>query len=127
MDIFNRQLAIVSEYELLYKPIEGGMKENPTPHTPVETPLDTLERINGLKEAFTELKEDMQHELDAMNSRLIVPATDAKDSIQAMKKTIKKREDRKVRHATRIRLLRLQTADQYTSWTTSVTRAGLRN
>lgn len=49
-----------------------------------------------LQEAYGELKNDMLDEINMMDSRIIRPAMDAKESLQPLKKVIKKRQDRKV-------------------------------
>ena len=56
-----------------------------------------MERTIKLQEAYVGLRTDLLEEVETIESRIIKPATDAKDSIQPLKKIIKKREDRKVR------------------------------
>ena len=53
-------------------------------------------RTAKLKDEYTELKKDLMVEVGMVDDKLIKPAMDAKDSLALMKKTIKKREDRKV-------------------------------
>jgi amphiphysin len=49
-----------------------------------------------LREAYYELKTDMLQEVEQVDRRLIGPAKDAQTSLKPIKKTIKKREDKKV-------------------------------
>ena len=49
-----------------------------------------------LQEAYAELKTDMLEEVNQVDTRIINPATDAKEYLQPLKKVIKKRQDRKV-------------------------------
>lgn len=55
-----------------------------------------LERTSGMKQAYSGLHEEMRDEITAMETLLLRPATDAKDMIQPIKKTIKKREKMRV-------------------------------
>lgn len=50
-----------------------------------------------LKSILSELKVDMAHEINEMDSGMIQPALDAKESLKPIKKVIKRREDKKVR------------------------------
>lgn len=47
-------------------------------------------------EIYAELKADLMGEVQMIDARIIKPATDAKDYIQPLKKTIKKRENKKL-------------------------------
>ena len=60
------------------------------------TPQLQLDRTAKLKEAYTELKTDLLEEVIMMDARVIKPATDAKDYIQPVRKTIKKRENKRL-------------------------------
>lgn len=55
-----------------------------------------MARTVRLNEEYGELKTDLMQEVDMVTERMVRPATEAKDSLQPMKKTIKKREDKKV-------------------------------
>ena len=55
-----------------------------------------MQRVSSIKAAYGELKNDMFEEINQMEDKIIKPAQDARVSIQPMKKTIKRREDRKV-------------------------------
>lgn len=58
-------------------------------------------RTTKLQGLYVDLRNDLLEEVDMAETRIIKPATQAKDGIQPLKKVIKKREDRKVgaRHA----------------------------
>lgn len=53
-------------------------------------------RTSKLHEEYTQLRMDLQGELDTVEDAMIRPAMTAKGHLEPMKKTIKKREDRKV-------------------------------
>jgi len=62
-----------------------------------------MARIIRMREEYEELKKDLMAEVNMVDIRMIKPAQEAKDYLQPLKKTIKKREDRKVsRQAKRI-------------------------
>ena len=79
----------------MYAPILGA-GDSYQGHQPVDTPESTLSRTAKLKEEYTDLKKDLMVEVGAVDEKMIKPAIEAKDSLGIMKKTIKKREDRKV-------------------------------
>lgn len=60
------------------------------------TPRDQLDRTTKLKLAYTELKTDLLEEVGMMDARVIKPATDAKEYLAPIKKTIKKRENKRL-------------------------------
>jgi hypothetical protein len=60
------------------------------------TPQAQLDRSLKLKQAYTELKTDLLEEVNMTDVRIIKPATDAKEYIQPIKKTIKKRENKRL-------------------------------
>lgn len=62
----------------------------------VQTPDHILRRAARLKSEYADLKRDLTDDLARVDDRLIKPAQEAKDSLQTMRKTIKKREDRKL-------------------------------
>jgi len=84
----------VAGFEELYNPIVGASDGHG--HEPVMTPQLQLDRTAKLMEAYTELKTDLLEEVNMMDSRVIRPATDAKDYIQPIRKTIKKRENKRL-------------------------------
>jgi amphiphysin len=82
----------------MYAPIVGAA-DSYHGHQPVETPETTMGRTVKLQEEYAELKKDLMEEVNMVDDKMIKPAMDAKDSLALMKKTIKKREDRKVKIA----------------------------
>jgi len=94
VSILSVQLATVSGFEELYNPIVGASDGHG--HDPVLTPQLQLDRTYKLKEAYTELKSELLEEVNMMDARVIKPATDAKEYIQPLRKTIKKRENKRL-------------------------------
>ncbi|KAI0130580.1 hypothetical protein BJ170DRAFT_701225 [Xylariales sp. AK1849] len=90
----NTQLGIVTEYEGLYDPIEGSGRTNLRATAP--TPELQLHRTFKLKEAYTELRTDLLEEIGLIDSRIVKPATEARDCIAPVRKTMKKRENRRL-------------------------------
>jgi hypothetical protein len=82
----------------MYTPIVGAT-DSYHGHQPVETPEETMGRTVKLREEYEELKKDLMEEVNLVEEKIIKPSMDAKDSLSLMKKTIKKREDRKVKLA----------------------------
>lgn len=79
----------------MYAPIIGA-GDDYQGHQPAETPQNIVNRTNRLKAEYEDLKRDLSEELSQVDARMIKPAQDAKDSLQMMKKTIKKRDDKKL-------------------------------
>ncbi|KAF1942792.1 hypothetical protein EJ02DRAFT_453884 [Clathrospora elynae] len=92
-NILNHQLSTVELIYTIFKPLGG---ESASSHAAAETPPATLERVNGLHEAFSELKTDMMEEVKDIDRKLIIPAKLARDALKPMEKAIKKREDAKI-------------------------------
>ncbi|KAH8197980.1 hypothetical protein TruAng_007844 [Truncatella angustata] len=88
------QLGIVTEYEGLYDPIEGTGRATIRPAT--GTPELQLNRTFELKGEYGQLKTDLIEELAVIESSIIVPATTARDCLAPLRKTIKKRENRRL-------------------------------
>ena len=84
----------MSDYEIIYTPIVGADGNDVEKYA--ETPRDTLERVNTLKTNYMELKTEMLEEITMVDKRIVEPAKEAKASVKAYKKVIKKREDRKL-------------------------------
>lgn len=89
------QCRMVTEFNGLYAPIVGT-SEPTSNRKPAETPELALARTSSLRNEYEDLQTDLMQELDAMEQRMIQPAMQAKEFLAPMKKTIKKREDRKV-------------------------------
>jgi hypothetical protein len=85
----------VNEFEGMYAPIVGAA-DSYSGHQPVHTPEDTVTRTAKLKEEYHELKNDLMDEVNSVEVKIIKPSLDTRDSLSLMRKTIKKREDRKV-------------------------------
>lgn len=83
------------EFDGIYAPIVGS-DETSSPRKPVETNPAVLARTNRLRREFDELRSEMVQELNSVEERLAQPAEDAKSFLVPMKKTIKKRNDKKV-------------------------------
>ena len=78
----------------LYQPVVGtsdGHRENP-----VLTPRELLVRSARLRAVCEELKADLMDEVMMMDSRVIRPASDVKEYLQPIRKTIKKREAKRL-------------------------------
>ncbi|KAI9825126.1 MAG: hypothetical protein M1832_001446 [Thelocarpon impressellum] len=93
--ILGHQTKLVGEFHAIYLPIIGASETGEAPDY-AETPDSTLRRTMTLKEVYDELRTDLLEEIGIMDARIVKPAMDAKDSIQPMKKVIKKREDKKL-------------------------------
>ncbi|KAI1851971.1 hypothetical protein JX265_008223 [Neoarthrinium moseri] len=90
----NSQLGIVTEYEGLYDPIEGTGRTNA--RTAATTPELQLNRTFALKAAYTDFRTDLFEEIGQIESNIIKPASDARDCLAPLRKTIKKRENRRL-------------------------------
>ena len=60
------------------------------------TPNHIMERTIKFHASYDELRTDLLEEVAMVDTRIIKPATEAKDCIQPMKKVIRKRGDKKV-------------------------------
>lgn len=94
MSILTIQFGTVSLFEELYDPIVGASDGHG--HEPALTPQSQIDRTTRLKEAYGELKTDLLEEVIMVDARIIKPAGDAKDFLQPLRKTIKKRENKRV-------------------------------
>jgi hypothetical protein len=82
------------EFDGIYAPIIGS--SDSTNSKAARTPETTLARTRRLREEYEELRTELTEELNAVDQRMIRPASQAKEDMTPLKKTIKKREDRKV-------------------------------
>ncbi|KAI0894446.1 hypothetical protein F4806DRAFT_124077 [Annulohypoxylon nitens] len=94
VDLAMAQLGIVTEYDSLYDPIVGASDGHGKPAA--STPELQLERTLKLKEVYTDLKAELLEEVGLIESSVIRPATDARDFIAPLRKTIKKRENKRL-------------------------------
>ncbi|KAM7213169.1 protein hob1 [Rhypophila decipiens] len=92
--LVNSQLQIVTEYEGLYDPIVGATDGHG--REAAQTPHMQLERTFKLREVYSELKTELTEEIAMIDSRIIKPATEARDCIAPIRKTIKKRENKRL-------------------------------
>lgn len=95
-DILGTQQRLVYGFQTIYSPIVGA-DENYAGHEPVNTPHRIMERTIKFHNSYDELRTDLLEEVAMVDTRIIKPATEAKDCIQPMKKVIRKRGDKKVR------------------------------
>jgi len=95
VSILTIQVTATSLFEELYNPIVGASQDG-YGHPPVITSQAQLDRTSKLREAYAELKTDLLDEVGMMDSRVIRPATDAKEYLQPIRKTIKKRENKRL-------------------------------
>ncbi|KAI1108834.1 hypothetical protein F5Y14DRAFT_434527 [Nemania sp. NC0429] len=94
MNISSAQLGVVTEYDGLWDPIVGaseGLGKSAAP-----TPELQLEQALHLKEVYAELQTDLMEELDLIETRVVNPASRAREYIDPMRKTIKKRENKRL-------------------------------
>jgi amphiphysin len=94
VSILSIQLTATTIFEELYQPIVGSSDGYGQP--PVMSTPEQLERTSKLRSAYAELKTDLLDEVGMMDSRVIRPATDAKEYLQPIRKTIKKRENKRL-------------------------------
>jgi hypothetical protein len=95
ISIATYQSRMIDEFDGLYGPIIGS-SETPSNHKAVQTDSVRLNRTNRLRREYDELRTDLVEELGAVDTRMAQPAAQAKESLLPMKKTIKKRNDKKV-------------------------------
>ncbi|KAK3367165.1 hypothetical protein B0T24DRAFT_384452 [Lasiosphaeria ovina] len=92
--VVDSQLQIVTEYDNLYDPIVGASDGHGRVLS--QTPQLQLERTFKLKEAYAELRTELNGEVAMIEERIVKPATEARDCIAPIRKTIKKRENKRV-------------------------------
>lgn len=88
------QLNAAGEYVTLYDPITGatdghGRRAEPTPE-------EQLSRSFNLRQAFEDVKGDMLVDIAGFEASVIKPGSDARDYIQPLRRTIKKRENKRM-------------------------------
>ncbi|KAK1758322.1 protein hob1 [Echria macrotheca] len=92
--LLHSQFQMVTEYEALYDPIVGasdGLGRDTAP-----TPQLLLERTFKLKEEYGDLKTELLAEVAVIEDKILKPASDARDCIAPIRKTIKKRENKRI-------------------------------
>ncbi|KAL9062975.1 MAG: hypothetical protein Q9157_008506, partial [Trypethelium eluteriae] len=95
-EILRREWSTAEEFEILYKPIVGSSKDYDGGTVLAETPPNQMQKASDLQMEYAQLKSDMQEEVNTMDTKLINKAAEAKEHIQPLKKTIKKRQDKKL-------------------------------
>ncbi|KAI0506191.1 hypothetical protein F5B22DRAFT_625102 [Xylaria bambusicola] len=94
INLCSTQLGVATEYDGLWDPIVGasdGLGKLATP-----TPELQLEQALRLKEVYTDLKADLLDELELIEARIVKPASSAREYIDPLRKTIKKRENKRL-------------------------------
>ena len=94
-DILVTQQRLVNSFQVMYQPFIGA-DDSYTGNEHAMTPQSTMQRTTKLSQGYEELKTDLLEEVNLVDTRIIKPATEAKEWIQPLKKVIRKREDRKV-------------------------------
>ncbi|KAJ5272578.1 hypothetical protein N7478_007703 [Penicillium angulare] len=92
------QSRMADEFDGLYAPMLGSSEEDsdaPPTRQPAQTSPAILARTNRIRREFDELRTDMIQELCEVDTRMTQPAVEAKSYLAPMKKTIKKRNDKK--------------------------------
>ena len=79
----------------MYNPIIGAADDYHG-HVAVQTPDNLVRRTVRIRSEYEDLKRDLTQDLAQVENTLIRPAQTAQDNLHAFKKTIKKREDRKL-------------------------------
>lgn len=92
--LVHHQLQFIVELEGLYDPIVGASDGHGRESVP--TPRLQLERTYRLKQAYAELKSELADEISTIEDRVIRPAVEARDCIAPIRKTIKKRENKRL-------------------------------
>ncbi|KAE8154127.1 hypothetical protein BDV25DRAFT_1824 [Aspergillus avenaceus] len=88
------QARMLSELEGLYAPIIGS--DSSSAPKPVSTPPETLARTAKLAQEYSDLQSELNNELIAIDDRMIHPASQAREFMKPLEKTIRKRDDRKL-------------------------------
>ncbi|KAJ8128023.1 hypothetical protein O1611_g5612 [Lasiodiplodia mahajangana] len=94
INLSSTQLGVATEYDGLWDPIVGASEGLGKPAAP--TPEIQLEQALRLKEVYAELKVELLEELELIEARVVKPATRAREYIDPMRKTIKKRENKRL-------------------------------
>ncbi|KAK4188992.1 hypothetical protein QBC35DRAFT_450747 [Podospora australis] len=92
--LMNSQLQIVTEFESLYDPVVGATDGHGREAIP--TPKQQLARSFRLREVYSDLRTELLQDITAIEERIIRPGTDARTLIAPIRKTIKKRENKRL-------------------------------
>lgn len=85
------QLGIARELETLYSPIH-----DPESQFNAATDPAMLDKAVQFRTSYSDLEKELQQETDWIQTKLLHPAMDAKQSIAPLKKVVKKRENHKL-------------------------------
>ncbi|POS86877.1 hypothetical protein EPUL_001437 [Erysiphe pulchra] len=88
------QLAATAVFNDLYHPITC-VNDRPDAE-PAITPVEKLNKVVQLQKVYSELKSDLLSEVKMIESRVIKPAIEAKELIQPARKSIRKRENKRL-------------------------------
>ncbi|KAI7785748.1 SH3 domain-containing protein [Diaporthe eres] len=91
--LVNSQLEIANVYASLYDPIVGA-SDGHGRQTAI-TPDLQLHRTFALKDIYSDLRTELTEDITSIESRIIAPANNARQNIAPIRKTIKKREDKR--------------------------------
>ncbi|KAI2639440.1 hypothetical protein GGS21DRAFT_507692 [Xylaria nigripes] len=94
INLSSTQLGVVTEYDGLWDPIVGASEGLGKAAAP--TPQLQLEQALRLKEVYAELKADLLEEMELIEAQVVKPAGHARESISPIRKTIKKRENKRL-------------------------------
>lgn len=94
--ILQRQLGIAEEFEALYKPMDGLNDPDDVGQAPITTPKAFLEKCVRLRATYAELESELKQEVTMIETKLLRPAWDVKESTAPLKKDIKRRENSKL-------------------------------
>ncbi|PBP16641.1 SH3 domain containing protein [Diplocarpon rosae] len=94
VSILGINVSISSLFEELYSPISGT--DDGGGRTGAVTSREQLNRTSKLKDVYTDLKTDLLDEVSMMDSRVIRPATEAREYIQPIRKVIKRRDNKRL-------------------------------
>ncbi|PNS19486.1 hypothetical protein CAC42_7330 [Sphaceloma murrayae] len=89
--ILTHQLGIAQQLETLYRPMH-----DPESKYNAESDPALLDKALHLKTTYVDLEKDLQQETAWIQAKLLQPAMDAKQSLGALKKSLKNRENYKL-------------------------------
>jgi hypothetical protein len=93
-ELLQRACGMVADFDTLYQFIPGVDAADNAKYRP--TTQDQLAKVNAFKVMLADVRDVMIQELAAVDRSVSSPAKEARKHIDTFRKTIKKREDRKV-------------------------------
>lgn len=93
-NLVDSQLDIADIYAQLYDPIVGATDGHG--RDPVRTSDRQLQQTFALKEAYTEVRSELMEEINSIETRILRPALEARKLIDPIRKTVKKRENKRL-------------------------------